>query len=129
MKRFKILSLLTLLVLVVTLASCGMTQPGYGDEYPDRPMRSRSVYTDPYYGNAPTIIRDPYTGQYYEVTPVNPYGYGYPGAYPYDVYGNNHYYGRGGYNNYPRRSQSAPQQQQKSSETINRAKDMIKKHQ
>src|SRR5215213_1292885 len=131
MKKINFVQLLVGLVLVITLASCGMTQPGYGDEqYPERTVRSRSIYSDPYYGGT-QIVRDPYTGQYYEVTPVAPYGtYGYP----YDTYGRNPYYGRssGRYStNTPRRNTSTgttqpPRQQQNSgSTTTQKAKDII----
>ena len=135
MKRFNFVHVLSMLVLVVIFASCGFTQPGYGEDYSDRPVRSRQIYSDPYYGNATTIVRDPYTGRYYEVTPVGPYGYDTYSA-PYgSTYGNSRYYGRGnsrGYsNNSPRRSQTVtqPQQQQQrgSSETINKAKNIIRK--
>ena len=133
MKKFNFLSLLVGLVIIVTLASCGMTQPGYGDEqYPDRTVRNRSIYSDPYYGRT-QIVRDPYTGRYYEVTPVSPYGYDAYSS-PYGSYGNSRYYGRGssrGYsNNSPRRSQTTTQTQQQprgNSETINRAKNIIRK--
>ena len=140
MKRFNFVHVLSMLVLVVILASCGFTQPGYGDEgYSDRPVRGRQVYADPYYGNT-TIVRDPYTGRYYEVTPVSPNGYDTYGS-RYGTYEDNRYYGRGnnrgGYsNNVPRRSQSSTQPQQQhrgtsetrsSSETINKAKDIIRK--
>jgi hypothetical protein len=138
MKKFNIPFLLVGLVLIVTLASCGMTQPGYGDEqYPDRTIRSRSIYSDPYYGGT-QIVRDPYTGQYYEVTPVgpsysyDPYGYGYPSS----TYGRNPYYGRssgGRYStNSPRRTitgttQQPPQRQQNNgSTTTQKAKDIIR---
>lgn len=133
MKRFNFVHILSMLVLVVILASCGITQPGYGEDYSDRPVRSRQVYSDPYYGNATTIVRDPYTGRYYEVTPVSPYGYDVYAS-PYGSYGNSRYYGRGssrGYsNNSPRRSQTTTQTQQQprgNSETINRAKNIIRK--
>ena len=134
MKRFNFVHVLSMLVLVVILASCGFTQPGYGEDYSDRPVRSRQIYSDPYYGNATTIVRDPYTGRYYEVTPVGPYGYD-TYSYPYGTYGgNSRYYGRGnnrGYsNNSPRRTQTTtqPQQQQRgSSETINKAKSIIRR--
>jgi hypothetical protein len=132
MKKFNFVHVLTMFVLVVVLASCGFTQPGYGDEqYPDRTVRSRSIYTDPYYGTT-QVVRDPYTGRYYEVTPVSPYGYDTYSS-PYGTYGNNRSYGRSsgrGYsNNYPRRSQSTqPQQQSRgNSETIDKAKSIIRK--
>src|SRR5215213_738096 len=91
MKQFKLVHILTMLSFVVVLASCGLTQPGYGEEeYSDRPVRSRQVYMDPYYGNT-TIVRDPYTGRYYEVTPVSPYGYDTYSS-PYGSTGNSRYY-------------------------------------
>ena len=140
MKKFNIPFLFVGLVLIVTLASCGMTQPGYGDEqYPDRTIRSRSIYSDPYYGST-QIVRDPYTGQYYEVRPVAPYGaYGTYG-YPYDTYGRDPYYGRSGgrtsgrySTNSPRRTPTTtttqpPRQQQQNSgsPTTQKAKDIIR---
>ena len=135
MKRFNFVHVLSMLVLVVILASFGFKQPGYGEYYYDRPVRSRQIYSDPYYGNATTIVRDPYTGRYYEITPVGPYGYDTYSSYPYGTYGgNSRYYGRGnnrGYsNNSPRRTQTTtqPQQQQRgSSETINKAKSIIRR--
>lgn len=136
MKQFKFAHILTMLSLVVVLASCGLTQPGYGEDYSDRPVRNRTVYMDPYYGNS-TIVRDPYSGRYYEVTPVDAYGYGYD---PYRSYGNTRYYGRNSNrvysnnttrnNNTPRRTQSPQVQQQQpreSSPTINKAKSIIRK--
>ena len=129
MKRFKFIHLLTMLVVIVTLASCGFTQPGYGEEeYSGRPVRSRSVYVDPYYSNAPVIVRDPYTGRYYEVTPVSPYGYDPYYGTTYPSYGRT-YGGRSYSNNYPRRYQSTQPQapKERSSETINKAKNIIRK--
>lgn len=128
MKRFNFVQIAVVLVLVVTLASCGLTQPGYGDDYSDRPVRSRQIYSDPYYSNGPVIVRDPYTGRYYEVTPVAPYGYdpyGYPGT-----YGNTRYYGsnRGARVSYPRRTQPVQtQEQNRGSETTNKAKSIIRR--
>ena len=133
MKKFNFLSLLAGLVVIVTLASCGMTQPGYGDEqYPDRTVRSRSIYSDPYYSGT-QIVRDPYTGRYYEVTPISPgydtYGYPYGS---YGTYGSNPYYGRSGRysTNYPSRTQSSrsTQQQNNGSTTTQKAKDIIRKN-
>lgn len=151
MKRFNFPLVAVMLGLVVVFASCGLTQPGYGDEgYSERPVRGRQVYSDPYYSNAPTVVRDPYTGRYYEVTPVSPYGYDiYSNSY--GSYGNTRYYGsRSGtvynnrsreYNNRsrdyrtstPRTSTQTPrtgtqtQPSRGSSETINKAKGIIRK--
>ena len=135
MKRFSFAQILTMLSLVAILASCGFTQPGYGEDYGDRPVRNRSVYMDPYYGNS-QIVRDPYTGRYYEVTPVGPYGYDPYSSY--GAYGNGGYYGRNTTrvyrNNNPRTSNTprvtqSPQVQQprESSPAINKAKSVIRK--
>ena len=132
MKKISFLQIAVVLALAITFVSCGLTQPGYGDEqYPDRQVRSRQIYSDPYYNSGTTIVRDPYTGRYYEVTPVSPYGYD---AYSsYGSYGNNPYYGRrtsrGYSNSSPRRSQTTTetQQQNTNSETINRAKSIIRR--
>ena len=133
MKRFSLVQMVVILIAVITLASCGMTQPIYEDGYERQP--SRRVYADPYYGNQTVLVRDPYTGQYYEVVPVNPYGgygYGYPNTYPNSrYYGNN--YGRGysrGYsrNNPPvnqNRGSNSGSTSNKGSEKIDRAKDII----
>jgi hypothetical protein len=139
MKRFNFPLVAVMLGLVLVFASCGLTQPGYGDEgYSERPVRGRQVYGDPYYSNAPTIVRDPYTGRYYEVSPVSPYGYD-TYSYPYGSYGNTRYYGNRRstvYNNRSREHRTntprtSPQTQTKpsrgSSETINKAKGIIRK--
>ena len=125
MKRFSFVQMVVILGLVVTIASCGMTQPMYDDYSERRP--GREVYLDPYYGNAPVIVRDRY-GRYYEVAPY--------GAYP--DYGRSRYYGRGHnsrpvYNNPPRNQNNNPprggntnpQPNKKGSEKIDRAKDII----
>jgi hypothetical protein len=128
--------MVVILVLMVTIASCGLTQPMY-DDYAERRPVGREVYLDPYYGNAPMIVRDPYTGRYYEVAPVGPYG-SYSGARPY--YGNrgSRYYGRSHNrapvynnpprnqnNNTPRGGNNNPQPNNRGSEKIDRAKDII----
>src|SRR5688572_27817754 len=119
MKILKFVHILSMLSLDVVLSSCGLAQPGYGEDYSDRAYRNRQVYMDPYYGNS-TIVRDPYTGRYYEVTPVDSYGYGTYSA-PYGNYGNSRSYGRNNTrvyrDNTPRTSNSprvtqAPQVQQ-----------------
>lgn len=122
--------MVVILGLVVTIASCGMTQPMYDDYSERRP--GREVYLDSYYGNAPVIVRDRY-GRYYEVAPYDAYS----GAYPY--YGNrSRYYGRGHSrgpvyhnpprnqnNNPPRRGNTSPQPNNRGSEKIDKAKDII----
>ena len=137
MKRFSFIQLLVILFAAVTLVSCGMSQPLYEDEY-DRPMSRRQVYADPYfYGNAPMLVRDPYSGRYYEVVPVGPgaYGspYGYGAGYGYGRANGN--YGRGGYynggsntgRNTPVRRNDGGEKPSSggSSEKIQRAKDVI----
>lgn len=132
MKQLSFVQMVVMLVLVVTFASCGFSQPLYEDnDYGDRRVMRRDVYTDPYYGNTTRIVRDPYTGQLYEVTPVSPYGGYYPGAssYPYGTYGGRNYgrTNRGSYgSSAPQRTLPQPQQpRQQSSEKIERARDII----
>ncbi len=85
MKNFSLFQMVGLLTMVITIASCGFTQPVYDEDYSDRGTMRRQVYDDPYYNNnRTTVVRDPYTGQYYEVRPVGSDVY-YPGA---SVYGN-----------------------------------------
>jgi hypothetical protein len=135
MKNFSLIQVIGFLGLVMTIVSCGFSQPIYEDgEYSGRRSSTR-IYDDPYYNNSrTTIVRDPYTGQYYEVTPVGPgVGYGAVNAYPYggaypsrrSVYpsrGNNsRTYNRGG-NVYNRNTNSAPvrsQPQQPSNNSSN----------
>ncbi|HVG16429.1 MAG TPA: hypothetical protein VM935_15765 [Chitinophagaceae bacterium] len=125
MKNFSLIQMIGFLSLVVTMVSCGFSQPLYEDgQYSDRRSSTR-IYDDPYYNNnsRTTIVRDPYTGQYYEVTPVGPganypgvYGNGYParrGVYSDRTY-NNRTYNRGnstynrGNSTYNRNTNSAP---------------------
>ena len=137
MKNFNLVQILGMLLVVVVFASCGLTQPGYGEDYEDRPVRGRQIYSDPYYNSGTTIVRDPYTGRYYEVTPVSPYGYDPYLSNPYgSTYGNSRYYERNSNrsysNNTPRRTQTQPvqtQQQNRGSETTNKAKSIIRKDQ
>lgn len=135
MKRLSFVHMVVILLTVITLASCGMTQPIYEEGYERQP--SRRVYADPYYGNRTVLVRDPYTGQVYEAVPVSPsYGYGYPDAYP-----DSRYYGNGsnrGYSrDYSRNSQPVYQNRgtnsessngnngRQGSEKIDKAKDII----
>lgn len=102
MKNPTILSMALIAVLMVLVTSCTPLQQSQGD-YEERPSTSRRVYVDdPYYNNTTYLVRDPYTGMYYE---VRPYGYSPYGSYygrGYDPYYNDRYYR----NN--RNSRSAP---------------------
>jgi hypothetical protein len=89
MKNPTFLSMALIAVLMVLAVSCTPLQQSQGD-YEERPSGSRRVYLDNSYGSGTTyLVRDPYTGMYYE---VRPYGYSPYGSSYYDPYYNNRYY-------------------------------------
>jgi hypothetical protein len=85
MKRISFLQVVVLAVLLVTVSSCGVPMGATGDYYEEAPVRRNAYYGTQVYGSPNIIIveRDPFTGQYYQVSP-GPYGgvYGAP-VYPY----------------------------------------------
>ena len=83
MKRFKFLSVVIALILVISAVGCATT--GNPNEYPDR---DRVYVEDPYRGTV-VLERDPVTGRYYE---VDSYGGGYYRNG--NIYRGNRYYGR-----------------------------------
>jgi hypothetical protein len=95
MKNLTFLSMALIAVLMVLAVSCTPLQQTQGD-YEQRPSTSRRVYLDDAYSGGTTyLVRDPYTGMYYEVRPYgySPYGSNY-GSYDsryYDPYYNNRY--------------------------------------
>lgn len=94
MKNLTFLSMALIAVLMVLAVSCTPLQGAQGD-YEERPSTSRRVYMeDPYYGGTTYLVRDPYTGMYYEVRPYgySPYGSYYGSGRGYDPYYNNRYY-------------------------------------
>ena len=115
MKRFHFLQTALIAVLMVVAASCTSIREASEGDYENAPAR-RQVFADPYYGNRNVIVleRDPFTGQYYQVSPFGSfsdsyYGFGY--GYPY----NSRYYNRGGgyYRSAPSRApQQSPQQRE-----------------
>jgi hypothetical protein len=88
MKRFNLISMVAVLVLLVTAVSCSSVQGTQDDYYSQQPAR-RVYVEDPYRGTV-VLERDPYTGRYYEVNTVGTYGA--------DPYYNNRVYRSGGYN-------------------------------
>jgi hypothetical protein len=123
MKRFKILPVAIVLVLMVAAAGCTTVREADGDEYYERVSSSPGrVYVDDPYRGTVVLERDPYTGRYYEVSPYGTYqGSRYR---TYDPY----YNGRSTYprTSYPRnnrtyrtqRQNPQPQQQPPSQEEI-----------
>jgi hypothetical protein len=94
MKRFNFLSMAVIAFLMVTAVSCttvgSASDEGYANE------GRRRVYVDPSYGQEVYLVKDPYTGRYYQVIspngmyadPFSPfnswnYGYGNRGGYGY----------------------------------------------
>lgn len=92
MKNPTFLSMALIAVLMVLAVSCTPLQQAQGDDYEQRPSTSRRVYLDDAYSGGTTyLVRDPYTGMYYEVRPYGYSPYGGYGSY-YDPYYNNRYY-------------------------------------
>ncbi|OLY92930.1 hypothetical protein SAMN05444008_10426 [Cnuella takakiae] len=140
MKQINIVPMALIAVLMILAVSCTPLQQTQGG-YEEAPGSSR-VYRNAPYGNQQVIVveRDPYSGQYFEVSP-----YGYYGGTPYygSPRGYNYGYGypsggysrggnvRGGYNrggnvgtSRPAPRPSAPSRP--SSPTTQRAKDAIR---
>lgn len=125
MKIPNFITLAFIAVLMVLVVSCTPMQQSRGGGYEEAPGSGRVYRTAPYGGNQVIVVeRDPYTGQYYQVSPYgyyggspyyNPFGYGYPG--------DGYYRGGNSGNNRP-----APRQQQPrtTSPTTNRAKEIIR---
>lgn len=131
MKRNNFVSIAFIAVLMVLVVSCTPLQQSAGG-YEEAPRNNRMYRTAPY-GNRDVIVveRDPFTGQYYQVSPfgyyngspfnTSPFGYGYG----YHNYPSGGYY-RGG-NTRPSRPAPRPQQPpRQSSPTTQKAKDIIR---
>jgi hypothetical protein len=120
MKYPTILSVALIAVLMVLAVSCTPLQGAQGD-YEERPSSARRVYMDDPYSRSNTVylVRDPYTGMYYE---VRPYGYSPYGSY----YGNDYYYDRNPryYRNYPRRGSSGSENRQPS-ENVKKSRSSV----
>lgn len=126
MKRFNILSMVLIAVLMVFAVSCTTLSEGMGG-YEEAPGTGR-VYRNMPFGNQQVIVveRDPFTGQVYQVSPYgyyggspwvgSPFGYGYPGG--------GYYRGGAVGNSRPAPRPSAPARS--SSPTTQRAKDAIR---
>lgn len=138
MKRFSFLQVVVLALLLVSVVSCGVPMGASSDYYEDAPARRNVYYSDPYYGGVNTIIveRDPFTGRYYQVSPVyygTPvYGYGKRPNYGGRPYNNNRNTnsgrGNGYYKTYPQvrqQPQQTPAQRQQVEQQRKEAKDAI----
>ncbi|MFN2457306.1 MAG: hypothetical protein ABR502_03800 [Chitinophagaceae bacterium] len=124
MKRFNLVQVALLAVLMVVAASCTPYRDAYGEYYEDEPVY-RS-YGTPAIGNGSVIIleRDPFTGRYYQ---VSPYGYYSGSPYSYD----NRYYNRGydyynrGYSRNQPVTRETEQNSQQTRERMNTAKERV----
>src|SRR5687768_11651525 len=116
MKRFNLLSMVIVAVLMVALASCTTMREGYDDEYytSDRNVVSERIYVDDPYRGTIVLERDPYSGRYYQVSPIGGrYNQGiYDPYYRNNYYRNQHRNTRPVYQNPPRQQTPSPQQQQ-----------------
>ncbi len=97
MKRFPFLQVALMVALVVAVVGCSMPRSVAGGYYEDgEPARRSMYYGNPYSNNVIVVERDPYTGQYYQVSPYGAY------AAPHGYYGNGYdrrYYDSRYYNN------------------------------
>lgn len=107
MKRFNLLSVAVIALLMVTAVSCttvgSASDEGYANDRPGR----RVYMNNSVYGQETFLVRDPHTGRLYQVVP-----YGQDPFSPYNSwnYGNGTgYYGNRGYGyGYPRGGYSRP---------------------
>jgi hypothetical protein len=68
MKRFKFISAVITVVLMVGTVSCTTTRGAEDDYYYDRaPQASNRIYVDDPYRGTVVLERDPFSGRYYEV--------------------------------------------------------------
>jgi hypothetical protein len=129
MKRFILVQVALLAVLMVVAVSCTTYRDASGDYYEDEP---RYMYQrTPYVGAGSVIIveRDPITGRYYQ---VSPYGY-YSGSPYYNdsryqdsrYYNNNRYYNNRGYTNRTYQQPVTEQQRQQTRENMDAAKERV----
>lgn len=131
MKRFNFKSMTFLVVLMVLLAGCTAMYETAGG-YEEAPVRKRVYTNNPYSGNVVVVERDPFTGQYYQVspngfygTPYNNFGYGNGYSYPQRSYNR----GSGNYRPAPARpapSRPQPVPQRRGSATTDKAKEIIR---
>lgn len=138
MKGINIVPMTLIAVLMILAVSCTPVQYGQGG-YEEAPGTSRRVYRNAPISNQEVIVveRDPYSGQYYQVSPFGYYGgspyygnsWGYDNGYGYGVPRGG--YSRGGYSkggnvgtSRPAPRPSAPARP--SSPTTQKAKDAIR---
>ncbi len=122
MKRFSLVQVALLTVLMVVAVSCTTYRDASGDYYEDE---SRYMYQrTPYVGGASVIIveRDPLTGRYYQ---VSPYGYYSGSPYYYNDSRSNRYYNNRGYTNRTYQQPVTEQQRQQTRENMEAAKERV----
>jgi len=108
MKRFKILPVAIVLVLMVAAVSCTpVRETGYDERVSTTPGR---VYVDDPYRGTVILERDPYTGRYYEINSYDAYyGSRYRNYDPY--YRDRYYHGNTRTTRPPRQYSQQPQTQ------------------
>ena len=115
MKRFNFLSMAVIALLMVVAVSCSTVQTASEGDY-DREVNTtrRVVLVDPNYGFNTMLVRDAYTGRYYEIETNRGYfdRYSSPFGYRYDPFFNNGYYGNRVYSR-PRNNSNGPTPEQK----------------
>lgn len=81
MKRFSTVSMVVLALSMVVLTSCGFQHATTGDYYDAEARNNRLYQQEMLYGPRTIVVeRDPWTGQYYQVSPNtlynSPWAYG-----------------------------------------------------
>lgn len=126
MKRFNLLSVAVIALLMVTAVSCTTVGSASDEGYGNEPARRRVYMNNSSYGQEVYLVRDPHTGRLYQVVPYgqdpfynNSWNYNYGNGYGNRGYG----YGnpRGGYSR-PGNTTARPENKEK----INEAKRRLK---
>jgi hypothetical protein len=126
MKRFNLLSVAVIALLMVTAVSCTTVGSASDEGYSNAPSGRRVYIDNSAYGQEVYLVRDPRTGRLYQVMPYgqdpfynNSWNYGYGNRY----YGNGYGYGS------PSRGYSRPgntNSQPENKDKINEAKRRLK---
>jgi hypothetical protein len=125
MKRFPFLQVAVIVALMVTIVSCGMPMNTQGGYYEEAPTARNS-----YYGNNVIVVeRDPFTGQYYQVSPYGTYStpYGYSSPYDSRYYNTNRYRNNTTYSRNRQVYQQQPRQQEQPRVTSPQERDEARK--
>jgi hypothetical protein len=127
MKRFNLLSVAVIALLMVTAVSCTTVGSASDEGYANETSRRRVYMNNSAYGQDVYLVRDPHTGRLYQVVPYGQDPFSSYNSWNYN-YGNG--YGNRGYGyGYPSRGYSRPgntTSQPENKEKINEAKRRLR---